>query len=372
MPRLLSAPRLRRAAALAALLVLTYSSAGASALLPAYFGPGAAERLDPLIIFRQAPPPLDNHDNVRNYAYGPITDSMALNVAAQNSSSWTRGHDWPMIWANRARVPPGHVINAANSIFPVILDPSGVPYMAEFSSVAKANAVTRAQVLYTIGVPQAQWMAPLLAVGMTAADAIPWATLNAAPKTYFTQASQDGQSTVMLDKMAIPAVVAASPYGVVIDWEVQDDRSSAQTIPFLANLSADIHSKNLKAYLYTNPWEDPSNRRDGFSFGRIDQVKSNFDYISLYVWGAPHACDFSLSYPEAIKFLRGVSGVINFSQIILTVDLSLCSPSTADAIYNQQKIDHFSGYNLYPDGAVQGGPTLTGSNLVINGLLTGQ
>jgi hypothetical protein len=353
------------------LLSFTVNAARAASLLPAFYNPGYAGFLAPVKFMRQAPPPTDDEATKLEYAHGPITDSAFLNVAVQNSSTWTGGHSWPFIWANRARVPPGDTLLTGNPIYPPINDPSGNPYNAEFTTVTKANAVTRAQVLYVMGAGPAVWQAPLLAAGMSASDAIAWSTLNANPTDYFTNVSQDGKSKVTLDKMVIPYAVSTSAYGVLIDYEVQDHRTTSQTHDFLDQLGATIRTYGLKAYLYTNPWEDPVTQRNGFSFTRMDDIKANFDYISLYIWGSSGQCNFNTSYPYGVNFLKSTSGKLNFSQVLITFDLNLCSESTAIQLYNQQKQDHFAGYNIFPDGAVEGGSIFAGPNAVIWGLLYG-
>ena len=353
--------------------ILLSSATGAYALaqLPAFYNPGFARQVAPLMIVRQAPPPIDNFQTKLTYPFGPITDSVALNVAAQNLSSWTQGRIWPMIWANRARVPAGYTLIPGNPTYPYIYDQSGNLCLTEFTTPARANAVTKAQVLYVIGAPAAAWQAPLLAVGLSPSDAIPWATVAASPAAYFTTRSQDGKSMVMLDKMVIPFAVSSNPFGVMLDYEVQDHRNTSDAHDFLDGLGAAIRSYGLKAYLYTNPWESASTQSNGFSFVRMDDIKANFDYISLYIWGGPYSCDFNNSYASAVKFLKSASGMLNFSQILVTFDMKYCTEATAIQLFNQQVQDGFSGYNLFSDGAVQGSPNWFGTNEVLWALMYG-
>ena len=331
-------------------------------VLPAYFNPGDAAPFAPLIFMRQTAPPANDGLDKTSYAFGPITDSAAMNVTAQNRSTWTGGHNWPFVWANRAQVPPGQHLIESNPFYPAILDPHGNPYLTEFTTVARADAATKAEVLYIMGAPASVWQAPLKRAGI---GSVAWSTLNADPSAYFTSTSQDGNSTVMIDTMVIPTAVSTSAYGVLIDYEVQDHRTPHQTHHFLDDLGATIRSFGLKAYLYTNPWDSASPQLSGFAFDRIDDIKANFDYISLYVWGGPHQCIERTSYPTSVNFLKGVSGKLNFNQIIVTVDLFYCTPSEASLIADQRAIDHFAGYNIFDHGAIVGGSTLTGSNLVI-------
>jgi len=336
-------------------------------VLPAYFNPSDAGPFRPLIFMRQAPPPVDDRQAKANYAYGPITDSAALNVTAQNNSGWS-GNNWPFVWANRARVPPGQNLIAANPIYPAIFDPHGNTYGVEFSTPARANAATKAEVLYIMGAPTSVWQAPIIAAGVTS---VSWNTANADPNLYFTRTSQDGNTQVMVDRMVVPFAVSNSAYGITIDYEVQDERTSGDTHPFLDNLGATIRSYGLKAYLYTNPWDSPSTQRNGFAFSRMDDIKANFDYISLFVWGGQFQCDELTSFPYSVHFLKGASGKLNFNQIIVTVDLLNCSVADAVLISAQHALDNFAGYNIWDDGAQDGGSRLSGSNLVIWTLLHG-
>ncbi|MDQ2860474.1 MAG: hypothetical protein M3T55_07070 [Pseudomonadota bacterium] len=335
-------------------------------VLPAYFNPADANVDAPIIFMRHSPPPADDQGNKTNYAYGPLTDSVAQNVAAQNRSTWTGGNNWAFVWANSAHVPPGDRPAASNTLYPPILDANGLYCQTEFTTVARADAATKAEVLYIMGARPSVWQAPLTAVGI---NAIPWATVNADPDAYCTQLSQDGNAMVMIDKMVIPTTVSTSANGIGIDYEVQDFRTPSETHPFLDDLGQTIRSYGLKAYLYTNPWDSPSPALNGFAFDRMDDIKANFDYINLLVWGGKNQCIEETSYPTSVAFLKGVSGKLNFNQIIITVDLLHCSAAEASLIADQRDIDHFVGYDIWDDGAVDGGSTLTGSNLVIYKLL---
>lgn len=338
----------------------------AQVVLPAYFNPDDAE--PPMVFMQQAPPPVDNYADKTTYAYGPLTESIAQNITAQNNSTWTDGHMWASVWANRARVPPRYQLISPNPIYPAIRNGHGTPYGTEFTTYARANAATKAQILFIMGAPPSVWQAPLTAAGISA---VPWSTIAADPGAWFTHISQDGSTWVMLDKMIIPTTVSTSAYGVRLDYEVQDDRTPPDAYPFLDDLGATIRSYGLKAYLYTNPWDSGSTQENGFSFSTMDDIKANFDYISLLVWGGQNQCIMSTSYPYSVNFLKGASGKLNFNQILLTVDLLHCSHSEAIQMYNQRAIDHFAGYVIWGDFAEQGGSTLTGSNLVIWGLLHG-
>lgn len=339
-----------------------------AAVLPAYYDPGDATPFAPLVMMHQAPPPIDNSQDKTTYAYGPITDSSSQNVALQNNSTWTGGHSWPFVWANRARVAAGHTLDPANPIYPTILDQKGSPYRVEYTTVARANAATKAQVLYILGAPASVWQAPLTKAGV---GFVAWSKLSATPGAYFTSTSQDGDSTVMVDQMPIPTDVSTSARGVEIDYEVQDDRPTNVTTGFLTVLGSTIRSYGKKAYLYTNPWDSGVLGRNGFAFTGIDNIKANFDYISLLLLNSSLICDVPTAYGPSVTFLRGVSGNLDFSQVLVTVDEMNCTPSDAVALHQQRAIDNFAGYNLWPDGAVEGGSTLTGPNRLIWYLLHG-
>jgi hypothetical protein len=362
-----------RIAMAAVILCAVWSANGlqstrAGSLLPAYFEPNAAAPLAPLMVMELAPPPVDPQENKSEYAYGPVTDSVSQNVDAQNDSTWT-GRNWAMVWANRARVPAGGPPLRPNPITPAIVDGQGHNCATEFSTVARANAATQAQVLYILGAPPSVWQAPLKAAGVTA---LTWDQLNAHPDTYFTTWSQDGSSKVTVDKMVVPQAVSTSASGIEIDYEVQDGRPPFEGEGLLVNLGAAIRSYGLKAYLYTNPWESDETPLNGFTLAGMNQIKANFDYISLFVWGGQNQCEInSAGFDQAITFLKSTSGTLNYGQFVLTIDLLNCSKLDALAIYNHMKVNHFAGYMLWPDGAIMGGTELTGANLTIWTLLNG-
>ncbi len=327
------------------------------------------------------------------------------------NSPWSGGL-WPEVWVNRAvrprNLPYGPI--APNPMNPLLYDPSPAHnYLGvEYSSTRIANAATEAMTLRMLGAAPSVWEAPLVAAGLRvdpvggpSADVYSYTDISNNPGKYYNfklpPNSADELHYVVVDKMILydqPEWVfshqgGSIPTGVMIDYEVNDFRANAAATPFLVNLAADIHNQGFVnshgvtvhplAYLYTNPWNGPWDGALGgnsFDFLTIDQIKSSYDYISLYPLDLSFNCSMSganSAYQNALNFLSGVSGVINFSQLIFTFDLYRCSSNDAITMHNLRETKGIAGYDIFDKGQALGGAAtpLIGSNLQIWNLLYG-
>lgn len=398
--------------------------ARAQSVLPAYFQPGMPPSVAgggcpalprpfaviPTHWWQQTTPPEpaignDPPDTCLTFAFGPLTDASEQAVGAFSTSQWTGGL-WPRIWGRRGPRPPslGFADPGSNPVYPYIhttdcKQPSGpidpTMYLGDdYSSVTKANAVTEAEILRMLGATASAWQAPLIAAGFNPnTDLISYLALQANPGDFVNFNadcnSHDGKSYVTIDKFIVhdqPNWVyvngtSTPPTGVMIDWEVNDFRSTSDGALFLAKLASEIHAQTVggvspKAYLYTNPWVyvplkggtvTGGMAANGFDFYTIDQVKSAFNFISLYLLDNGAHCNIKSAYNTAISNIRGVSGVVNNSELSVTVDLGRCNEQAMLDLFHLNEAQNFGGYAIFPNQTTMGGQELplVGNNLLL-------
>ncbi len=397
-------------ALIAALAISAPAVASAAVSLPAYFSPlmppfnggGGCPSLPapatsaPARWWQQTTPPATT-DTCRNFAFGPLTDASEQPVGAFSSSKWSGGL-WPRIWGRRGPRPPalGFGDPPSNPIFPYINTPSCAspagplqPNMVlgnDYSSVAKANAVTEAETLHMLGASASAWQAPLIAQGFNLkSDTISYTALAADPNRFVDYKkrcnSHDGKSYVTVDKFILhdkPGWVYVSgqstpPTGILIDWEVNDFRSPGQGAMFLVQLAKDIHNHPIggvvpQVFLYTNPWEYLTLRdgiiggmaANGFDFSHIDQVKGSFDFISFYptINKNGGVCDVLPAFLTTITNLSGISGIIDTHKLVVIADMWRCNEQDMLNIFNLNTAQKFGGYAIFPKDTIMGGQQL--------------
>ena len=398
-------------------------AAQTSVTLPAYFSPSlpptvggggcpslpAPPASAPTRWWQQTTPP-QTTDTCQTFAFGPLTDASEQPVGAFSSSKWGGGL-WPRIWGRRGPRPTnlGFGDPASNPVFPYINTPSCTnpngppqPNMVlgdDYTSVARANAVTEAEILHMLGASAAAWQAPLVAQGFNLnTDIISYTALAADPDQFVNYKkgcnSHDGNSYVTVDKFILhdqPGWVYVSgqstpPTGVMIDWEVNDFRTPSQGAMFLVQLANDIHSQTIggvtpQVFLYTNPWQylqlnhgvTGGMAANGFDFTHIDSVKSAFDFMSLYLLDQGGQCNVDPAFTSEMANLSGISGVVNTSELVVLVDFFRCNDQNMLDIFNLNAAQNFAGYAIFPKNTTMGGQALplTGANLMLWKLMYG-
>lgn len=389
--------------------------------LPAYFSPGLPPTSGggcptlprppasiPPRWFQQTTPP-EATDTCQDFAIGPITDASEQPVGAFSTSNWNGGL-WPRFWAMRGPRPPALGLGdpGSNPVYPYINTPTcadgdGPPQPTmilgrDYSSVAKANAATKAEVLRALGASAALWQAPLLAQGFNPnSDFISYTALAANPGQFVKYKngcnSHDGNSYVTVDKFIVHdqagwvyGAGSTPPTGVMIDYEVNDFRSATDGALFLTDLANSVHSMSIggvtpQIFLYTNPWLylqlghglTGGMTANGFDFNHIDQVKAAFDFIDLYLLDSSFNCNVNSAFATEMSNLAGVSGVVHTGQLVVLVDLYRCSEQNMIDIFNLNAAQNFGGYAIFPKNTILGGQTLplTGANLLLWRLMYG-
>lgn len=303
------------------------------------------------LMFHEAaqPPQTDGNGNslqtCQSYPDGPVTDVAGSSTFVFERSNWVHGL-WPEVYVNRTalRNDNGAVLGP-NLITPQIVDPTGKSIGLEFfavagdivSPVAKADAVTKAEVLRILGAAPQVWEAPLLDAGFPVGDpnssgacspdpdaflicysALKAAVENNSGGSFFNFSnnpnSHDGKYYVLQNKMVVhdedpnwiySQTGSSGPTGVVLDYESQDFRTPNDAYRTITRLGQAIRTQRFtgisngrdcsrvachpKVYVYTNPLfpevaGGPRNgafASNGWSYSTIRQTLQFVDYISI-------------------------------------------------------------------------------------------
>ena len=407
------------AAVSGALSCLGYLPPDPEPALPAYFSPTQALGLGGQIVIRSAqPPPNNTYDNT-NYAYAPLTGAFGGAVNVTNATTWTSNNAgqevWMDVWANRMQTQAVlGIAKAPNPLYPVILDSTNRKVGMEFSptlaagvySPVKANAATKALILYENGASQAVWVAPLVAAGICAtypcvkdtgvyatSEIVSWSVANGAPATYFPASSQDGKGQhVSVDHFIIPPAtwISTQGYAQGVDYEPQDGRpttGATSAHDFLIDLATTVHGlSGRKFYIYTNPW-DGGQSISGFTSATMPDIMAATDYITMTIYGLNNSGSQQAEYCASIIYLSGTNpsqtcdvsnaanpstGPLNKSKIVMLFFINTNTNAVACWMHTRTLTDSLAGYHIWPDGAPQGGASpYTGTNLMLFNLLYG-
>ena len=345
-----------------------------------YFTKKDNERLGGIRVFQLASPPLSDKVEA-NSPYWPATDFASGMAKIVNSSTWSGGRTWYFQWANRVNY--GTAWNRKPNVLPspaisLGKDEAGndIQCRPTYTSIARANAATQAQIRYVIGMSPAEYMKPWLSLpGTSENDFVADNTLRASPTSYcttpFTWDGWQGHTVykVMTDKVILPALrMTSSPRqaGIVLDYEVQDDRSAATTQAFIHTIAADVHSKGKKLVVVTNPLNAPSMPHTNLTAGNLPSILEDVDFLGITLWSGNREHSISASYDNQIKLL-GKMKKGYYKKLILYFELGAPGTTLDDARWVYSKLHatderHPSSIMFWRNGAIQGEPTATPTN----------
>ena len=344
-----------------------------------YFTKKDNARLDGVRVFQIASPPLSDQSEA-NSPYYPVTDFASGMAKIVNDTKWTGGRTWYFQWANRMNY--GNAWNRKPNVLPspaisMGKDEAGndIQCRPTYTSIARANAATQAQIRYTLGMSRAEYMKPWLSLaGTSENDFIADSTLRSSPASYcatpFTWDGWQGHTTykVMTDKVVLPALrmkADSKQAGIVLDYEVQDDRSAAITQAFIHTVAADVHRMGKKLMVISNPLNAPSMPHTNLTAQNLPAILDDVDFLSITLCSGNREHSIQASYDNQIKLL-GKMQKGEYKKLVLYFELGNPGTSLDDARWVYSKLHdqderHPSTIMFWRNGAIQGepGPTLT-------------
>ena len=298
-------------------------------------------RLGGVRVFQLAPPPR-SAAAAAQWRYWPCTD--AATQQDLNASTWAGGRLWQSVWANR-RNDARSWNRKPNPIGSPRVFVDGLECRATFTSIRRANAATRTQVRWILGMEQDDYLRPWLnRSGMSRGDVITAEQLRSDPARYCdrTVTHQGVSYRVMTDKVVLApsrlteGTNADVRTGIFLDYECQDSRDPIATLRFLTAVADDCHSVGKQLFVLTNPLNAPSQPHTGFDASTARQVLDQVDHLSIWLWSNNRERSIPASYLAQISML-GRLGPADYDKLVLALELGVPGTTLEDArwVYDQ-------------------------------------
>jgi hypothetical protein len=324
-----------------ALLVLACVLSGAcrqtaAGAAPDCFAAGDDKRLT-FEVIQQAPPP---HRNQRAYKFYPLTAATTMQLSALAHADQGVAA-WYFQWANRSNAPLTNLagVTVARKLN---LQPATHGHRRQrtaFASVARADACTLAQAASLLGQPdRAQAFARDAGITLVSETAQP-DTSPAGP-----------QDACVLAAATLPADTA----GIVLDFEVQDGRTGAQTVEFLTRYAQLVHAARRRAILMIDPFDAPSQIYTGISAATAHAIVAQFDATTVFLWTRNAEHDLRASYARQMAMIAA-GGAVDGKRLLVLFELANTTPADARFVRDAIVKDHLAGVMFWRDRAQQGG-----------------
>lgn len=296
-----------------------------------------------------APPPDDDAPDP-NFKYYPGTDYATQNSDNMLTSTWSLGDKWYTVWAPRYNY--GDVFNSQpnNLPSPRIDHSNGRECRTVYTTRAKAEAALQAIIRHISGNTSGTVQGPWVSAGGVAGDLIPEATLRSSPDTYFTTAwlnttgSKAGTTyQVMVDKVCLPTAKLAdgvhpgNTQGVRLDFEVQDNRTEAQTTALITDLTSTLHTAGYDLYFYTTTLNAGIRQYSGLG-SNIGAIFDLVDFMDVFMWADNPDGNFQDSYDAQIALLNPVT-TGDWAKVVVLFQIGSSADTTlADAEWVYDKL----------------------------------
>lgn len=288
----------------------------------------------------QAPPP--RTDGQANYPYYPATVFASGDVSALNLSQSALPKYW-FQWANRCHDlgfnkgqcgwnPKG------NFILPR-LQSNGEDKRPYFSTFKAANGCTLAQAAYALNLPD-----------RTVEDL--------ARESGFALAQHgdpDLAERKLVDVCILPVSrLPADIEGIVLDYEVQDGRTPAETRAFLESFAELVRRAGKKPVLFTNPLDAPTQRYTGVDASNANALLWAFDRMTVLLWSGNRQKNLAESYRSQIALLKA-GGTVDPKRVWVVFELKGTSLDDARMVNDLIRSEGLGGLMFWRNYATVGG-----------------
>lgn len=311
-----------------------------SVVLPGVFdatGPYSISAVTPanLRVMQQINPPLST-DTVSTYAYffGSDFATTQIGKLVSNNNPNVNGHGW--LWAMRPNTNPNRQPNPlfAAGFRVTLID--GVTTKApamEFSTLAIAKAATLASCAYMLGHAAHEaggtgyadyWNAAGLSDATIYTNA--YAAANAT--AIFTRTPTKGAGTdqiCSLDTLTLPparqsdATLANMRKGVLVDYELAIDMTSAETIDYTDAVCDIIQAAGYEAIFYPNDLNGGNGSQESLNDPVVARhINAKWDWLGIVAWPRN---DVGGVRTEIINQLNLLPSTSTFSKIMLIVGM---------------------------------------------------
>lgn len=345
-------------------------------------------RLHGLRVFQQAFPPASDTD--ARYAYWPCTDVATSQDLSR--STWTGGDVWALVWANRCNA--GDAWNDKPNPLPAPPEHVGaLECRAVFSTHAKANAATRCQIRYLLGMAPDDYRAPWLEIpGTSPSDFVADADYRRHPGAFCRttlrrrpagaeNGTVEETYRVMEDRVVLPAARltdgenAAHRAGVVLDYEVQDSRPPETTEAFIHQVAYDVGAAGKELLLLTDPFDAPTQQYTGCTRENLPRLLAVVDYLAVFLWAGDPGGSLPASYDRQLQML-GPLAREDYEKLVVNFELGAPGTTLDDARWLHHTLrgagPHPDKVMFWRDHAVQGGSCDTSTNQKISMVCFGE
>jgi hypothetical protein len=305
-----------------------------------------------------------------DYRGWPATAIASQNIESFATSTWP-GTKYAFIWANRSL---GGFQEKANPPWPR-LRINGRECRPVYTSIAKANAATRIRIRYLLDM---DYSSIARDAGFTAGNIMPWSEISAQSSKLCAQAPGNYLTTtdiVWLPPVRLPKT-NPKQFGVMLDYEVHDDRTPAQAEEIISDVADDVHAAGHPFALYTNPLNGPSMQHSGLTPRNMARILQHVDLMNILIWGHNIEGDPRKSYEDQLNVIRGPqhANPVPANKLMLMFEVGgkdNVRLTVQDARNMRQLIDrdHISTVYLWRHRTRAGGPCNSPENQAISALL---
>jgi hypothetical protein len=286
---------------------------------------------------QQAPPPSPGAaDTYPGYPFSDLVTMQLGRIASDEKGA----HQYYAQWANRAdRLATGGRQLSLKANLQPRTQGSRVQ-RSGFTSVERANFCTLAQTSSVLGLPMDQLRARALSLGVTLRE----------------ESKVADTGGVAADNLCVLAEgrLPASAAGIMLDYEVGDGRTPAETAAFLVGYADLVHRAGKRVGLLLDPLDAPSQQRTGIDQSNAAKIARRFDWSTIFLWAANRQHDLRGSFASQMAILNAGGGV---DPRRLVVDFELSDTTLPDAAAARSLIlaYHLRGVMFWRHGVSQGG-----------------
>ena len=324
----------RQSLCLGIALLLLARTAGPVAAQDACFTAAQNGRL-PFEVVQQAPPPRAGE---QGYRYYPLTAATTMNLDSLWAARDSQVRSYFFLWANRCNAGDACRRGTKGNVVDHSVRTRDPETRAFFSSFVAADSCTLAQAARLLGFGPDRIAGYAARSGIKLVDAGDRALQGAVGQI---------SGVCVLPNRPLPENAA----GIVLDYEVQDNRAPEVAAGFLRDFAALVRSRGKQSILFTNPLDVPNQRRSGLEPGNLNTVAQNFDAITVLLWGGNRQGDLASSFASQMQALGGFDP----RRILVGFELARTTLEDARTVNALIRRNGFRGVILWRNRAEQGG-----------------
>ncbi len=159
-------------------------------------------------------------------------------------------------------------------------------------------------------------------------------------------APSDAPNGFLQNDCILPSDAAPAVEGVVLDYEVADGRTPAQTTAFLKEFTDLVHGAGKKAVLYIDPLNSSNTSKyTGIDSSNAHVISMMFDSMTLQLENQNHyagALNIQDQFEQELAVLKGPTGQdpVDFRRLGITFELSCTSLADASTVRSLLLADH--------------------------------